>query len=381
MQKISPHRRWLGVALALNALLMIAVLTLTLWLVAAKLDKDRAQSDLTTTINRIVEQANPATVTIMNNLNASFSYVWPHEAYHRLGAGFVVSADGLILTNRQAVPNPDLDYTVVFADGKSYPAHDIYRDPIYDLVLLQIDATGLPVLPLAGDTPPLAGEPVIALGNRWQQDAAYVSTGRITAVNRQSTVLYDEPTTDANNQTTYTRVTRIYHGVLLADSEFNFGNAGGPLINAQGAVAGLIFTSDSAANQGFAIPAIDLRFVVDSFRQHGKIVQPDIGVTDYLLGARLEPGDQGFVYGAMISTFCSNAPAAAVGLKSHDRITAIDGVAIGLAMPLERSLRRYDPGDQVLVTYLTAAGEAKETVVTLFDRATATGQSDVSCIP
>lgn len=332
----------------------------------------------------LLEEQGPAVVTIQNNLNAPFSYLWPHADYQRIGTGFIVDESGLILTNRQSVPDSELDYTVFLSDGTSHRVQQIDIDPTYDLVILQIDAVDLPVVTLAENTPTRPGQLVYSIGNRWQGNAAWLEQGQLTAVHRQGLITYRErdPNIPREGSTPATYRTRyqVFHDILLSNLAHHYGNSGGPLFNDTGQVIGMLYTQSSETGQGFSLPIEDIRHTLDSFARHGRIVQPDIGVDSYLLGARYELILEEWVDGAMINAFCVNAPALESGLASHDRITSVEGKPVAIGQSLQRRLQLYAPGDEVEIEYITPRGEFKNTTVTVQERALLRPLADVSCL-
>jgi len=135
-----------------------------------------------------------------------------------LGSGFVINPDGFIVTNNHVVDGAK-DIRVTLADGRELPATVLGRDPRTDLVLLKVDAKGLPVVPLGDSARLEVGESVMAIGNPYGLEQT-VTTGIISAKGR---VIGEGP----------------YDDFIQTDASINPGNSGGPLINARGQAIGI----------------------------------------------------------------------------------------------------------------------------------------------
>lgn len=159
------------------------------------------------------------------------------------GTGFVVSANGLILTNKHVVSVSGADFTVITNDNKKYPAKVLLADPNQDLAVLKIEAAGLPVLPLGDSAKLQTGQSVIAIGNALGQFSNTVSKGVISGLSRSIVASNGGGTAEKLDQ------------VIQTDAAINPGNSGGPLINLSGEVIGVnTAVVRGAQNIGFAIP-------------------------------------------------------------------------------------------------------------------------------
>ena len=298
-----------------------------------------------------------------------------------LGSGFVVSADGHILTNAHVVENNGQRATtvsVVFktADGKDstkVPATIVGVDETSDVALLKIDPAKAPaLLPLAlGDSDAVqVGEPVVAIGNPLGYDFT-VTSGIVSA-------------TDRNLQSPNGSV--IPNGIQT-DAAINEGNSGGPLINAAGEVIGINeqIASQSGGNQGlgFAVPINTAKSVVEQLKTSGKMTYAWLGIQGQTVTADVA-GALGLKVdsGVLIAAVTKDSPAAKAGLKGGsqqtqlqgqtyvaggDIITAIDGQAVGSMEDLIAVINQHKPGDTVTVTVLSG-GSSKDVQVTLAER-------------
>ena len=298
-----------------------------------------------------------------------------------LGSGFVVSADGHILTNAHVVENNGQRATtvsVVFktADGKDstkVPATIVGVDETSDVALLKIDPAKAPaLLPLTlGDSDAVqVGEPVVAIGNPLGYDFT-VTSGIVSA-------------TDRNLQSPNGSV--IPNGIQT-DAAINEGNSGGPLINAAGEVIGINeqIASQSGGNQGlgFAVPINTAKSVVEQLKTSGKVTYAWLGIQGQTVTADVA-GALGLKVdsGVLIAAVTKDGPAAKAGLQGGsqqtqlqgqtyvaggDIITAIDGQAVGSMEDLIAVINQHKPGDTVTVTVLSG-GSSKDVQVTLTER-------------
>ena len=184
------------------------------------------------------------------------------------GSGFIVSSDGLILTNKHVVSDTGASYTVLTNDGKTYPAKVLARDPNQDLAIVKIDATGLPTVTLGDSGSLQLGQTAIAIGNALGQFSNTVSVGVVSGLSR--TVTAAAPDTGAQE---------TIQGVIQTDAAINPGNSGGPLLNLEGQVIGInTAIASDAENIGFAIPIDQAKNDIASVESTGNIQAPYLGV-------------------------------------------------------------------------------------------------------
>lgn len=240
------------------------------------------------------------------------------------GSGFIVSADGMILTNRHVVDDEDATYTVVLLDDREFEARVLAKDPLNDIAVVKIDATDLSTLDLGDSNSVQIGQTVIAVGYSLGEFQNSVTKGIVSGINRRI-VAGDG------------RTSGIIEGAIQTDAAINRGNSGGPLINLAGQVIG-INTAVSQQGQliGFAIPINSAKEAVDSVVREGRIVRPWLGiryvlVTDKLVEANNLPKDHGALIAPGTLTdpgVLKDSPAEVAGLKERDIIFEIDGVRI-----------------------------------------------------
>ncbi len=264
------------------------------------------------------------------------------------GTGFVISSDGLILTNRHVVADADAEYQVVMNDGKSYAAKVLATDSILDVAVLRIDATNLPV-PTLGDSDTLeAGETVIAIGNALSEYRNTVTKGVISGINRHVVAGDGAGTSE------------VLEEALQTDAAINPGNSGGPLIDLNGKVIGMnTAVNRSGQSIGFAIPIDAAKVVIDSVKSQGRIVRPWLGVRYVMLTPEsAKAGGLDVSAGALIAAgdggpaVVRNSPADKAGLKAGDVLLEVDGVPIDDAHALSSLVAKKRAGQGVTVVYL-----------------------------
>ena len=247
------------------------------------------------------------------------------------GSGFIVSADGLILTNAHVVRGAD-EVTVKLTDRREFKAKVLGQDDKTDVAVLKIDATGLPTLPL-GNTRTLAvGEWVLAIGSPFGFENS-VTAGVVSAKGRS---LPDEGMVP----------------FIQTDVAVNPGNSGGPLFNARGEVVGINsqIYSRSGGYQGvsFAIPIELATHIQRQIVAHGKVEHARLGVT-------VQEVNQAFAdsfrlprpEGALVSSVEDGGPAARAGLRSGDVITGVNGQRVVASGDLPAIIGMARPGESV----------------------------------
>lgn len=279
-----------------------------------------------------------------------------------LGSGFLISADGYIVTNDHVAGNAS-KIIVTTVGGKQYDAKIVGTDPTSDIALLKISGEGLPFIELGNSDDVIVGEWAIALGNPFG----------LFDINSKPTVTVGViSNTDVNLQPTDRR---IYRGMLQTDAAISSGNSGGPLLNALGQVIGVNATIYSTANSrmgagsigiGFAIPINRVRDVVEELKKKGSIdraywtgmtiQQVDERIARYL---KLDKPD-----GVVISNVVSGSPADKAGLQPGDVIVGINSAPIHSEENALLYLYDGRVGDELRLDYLRE-GKKRQTRLTL----------------
>jgi serine protease Do len=185
------------------------------------------------------------------------------------GTGFIVSEEGLVLTNKHVVSDEEAEYTVFANDGEKYSAKVLAKNPFYDIAILKIDnqkGNDFPIVEFGDSENLKPGQTVIAIGNALGEFKNTVSVGVVSALNRTITA-------SSNG------VLETLEDVIQTDAAINQGNSGGPLLNLRGEVIGVNTAMVlEAQNIGFAIPIKQAEKSIEQVKEIGKIVYPFLGV-------------------------------------------------------------------------------------------------------
>jgi S1-C subfamily serine protease len=242
------------------------------------------------------------------------------------GSGFVISDDGLVVTNAHVIDRADT-VTVTLRDGREFPGKVLGTDPLTDLAVIRIDAKQLPVARLGNSDQLRPGEWAIAIGNPLGLDNT-VTAGIISATGR----------TSADVGIPDKRV-----GFIQTDAAINPGNSGGPLLNQRGEVIG-VNTAIRAQAQGlgFAIPINKAQQVAQDLVKNGKVSERPLTIR----------ADRGVV----IFGVAKSSPAAAAGMKRGDVIVKMNGQEVKTADEVQAIVDKTTVG-QVVKVEVNRAGQ------------------------
>ena len=250
-----------------------------------------------------------------------------------LGSGFIISADGYVLTNAHVVDGAD-DITVTLADRREFKGKVMGADRRTDVALVKIEATGLPSIKIGDPNKVRVGEWVAAIGSPFGLENT-VTAGIVSAKARE---------------------TGEFLPFIQTDVAVNPGNSGGPLLNMRGEVIGInsqIFTTSGGYNGiSFAIPIDEAMNVQQQLRAAGRVIRGRIGVgiegvsreVAEAIGLGAPPR------GAMVNSVEKDGPAAKAGLEPGDVILRFDGRAIERSSDLPRIVGGTKPGTNSTVT-------------------------------
>lgn len=278
------------------------------------------------------------------------------------GTGFLVSADGYIITNRHVVLDEEADYTVLMNDETKHEARVLARDPVNDLAVIKIEGNNFPYAELGDSSNLKVGQTVIAIGNALGEFRNTVSTGVISGLARS---VIASGVGIGSEQ---------LMGVIQTDASINPGNSGGPLLNLAGQVIGInTAMAAGAENIGFAIGVNEVKNIYESVKEYGRIIRPWLGVRYVQINEVIAEANKLEVdYGALIVrgeertdlAVIPGSPADKAGLEENDIILEINGWKIDNNNPLAKALSQFKPGEEITLKILHK-GEEKEIKATL----------------
>ena len=259
------------------------------------------------------------------------------------GSGFIVNADGTILTNAHVVEDAD-KVTVILKDGRQLEGKVLGVDEVTDLAVVKVNAAGLPVATLADSDAVQVGDWAIAVGNPFGLDNT-VTLGIVSTLNRSS-ALAGIPDKRLD--------------FIQTDAAINPGNSGGPLLNDAGEVIGInTAIRANAAGIGFAIPINKAKEVMPVLARGERVVHPYLGVQIATLTPELAKQNNSDpnstvvlpeVSGVLVMGVVPNSPAATAGIRRGDVVTQIDGQAITDAEALQTLVDRSGIGKNLRLT-------------------------------
>ncbi len=267
------------------------------------------------------------------------------------GSGFLISADGLIVTNRHVVTEKDAVYEVMLNNGKKYTATVLARDAVLDVALVKINATGLPYLELSDSDTLEVGQSVIAIGNALGEFKNTVSVGVVSGLSRSITA------GDGFGQS------ERLDKVIQTDAAINPGNSGGPLLNLSGQVIGInVAVVQGSSNVGFALPVNSVKSAIDSVKKTGKITRPYVGFRYIPVTTDLKTKNNLSVdYGILIQrgkadteiAVVPGSPADKAGIVENDIILEINGIKINQDNDFSSLIRSKKVGDYITLKILS----------------------------
>ena len=254
------------------------------------------------------------------------------------GSGFIISADGYIVTNHHVIDGAN-KITVTLYDGKSYEAELIGSDESNDIAVLKIDADGLTPVVLGSSNDLSVGDEVVAIGNPLGELTFSLTAGVVSALDRTIT----------------TQNTTM--NLIQTDTAINSGNSGGALFNMYGEVVGITnakysssgLTSEASIdNIGFAIPIDNVKSIIESLIKNGYVIKPYIGISVAEVSSELK--DYGVPGGVAVKVVKDDSPAENAGLKVNDVITKVNGKEISSSSELIALVKASSKGDKLDLT-------------------------------
>jgi serine protease Do len=324
----------------------------------------------------VAEKASPSVVTVgisktqkifnpfmdMNPMSDPFGFfrrqsgtVQEKKIEEDIGSGFVISKDGLIVTNKHVVSDTSAKYRVITKDDKTYEVQKIYRDPANDLAILKIAASGLTSVEMGDSSKLKVGQFVVAIGTALGEFRHTVTTGVVSGLGR-----------GISAGSMFEGMVERLDNVIQTDAAINPGNSGGPLLNSAGQVIGInTAVSGEGQNIGFAIPINVIKDAIDNFNKTGQFSRPYLGVRYRVLSMKAALQYE-VPSGAYVQEVVENSPAAKAGIEAGDIITKFDGTKLTgeTDNELSKAISQHKVGDKVKVE-VYRDGETKTLDVTL----------------
>ncbi len=274
----------------------------------------------------------------------------PSRGSRSLGAGFILSKDGYVLTNHHVVEGAD-EIVVRLSDRRELKAEVVGFDRLSDLALLKVSADNLPTVKLGSSKDVKVGEWVVAIGSPYGFELS-VTQGIVSAIGRSL------PNSDNQN----------YVPFIQTDVAINPGNSGGPLFNLRGEVIGVnsqIYTrTGSYAGISFAVPIDVAMENVEQLKKRGKVARGWLGVTIQDVNRDLaESFGLDKPMGALVSRVVEDSPAAKAGVRPGDIVLRFNGEDIDLSAELPHIVGRLRPETEATMIILRAGDRKTFTVV------------------
>ena len=292
-------------------------------------------------VNSVVAISNQTTTNVWGQVSETASS----------GSGFIISADGYILSNYHVVEGAS-KLTVITYMGDEYEAKLVGYDEMNDVAVLKVEATGLPAVTIGSSDDLIVGDQVVAIGNPLGELTSSLTVGYISAKDRTIN-------TDGN-----------LINMMQTDAAINPGNSGGPLFNMKGEVIGITTAKYSGSTTsgasiegiGFAIPIADAVAMTDDLIAHGYLTnQAYLGVSVMDLDSSTA-SMYSLPTGSYVQSVTEGSCAEAAGIQPKDIIIAVGEYTVEGNSTLQTALRKFKAGDTTTVTVYRAGAEIELTI-------------------
>jgi serine protease Do len=284
----------------------------------------------------VVAKVRPSVVSIDVKMTTYDIFNQPYTA-QAAGSGWIIDASGVIVTNNHVVENAK-EINITLSDGRTFPYVTVSTDPVTDLAVVKINATGLPAAKLGDSSQLKVGQLVAAIGNALGEGISmtggWVSQLGVSMTNEQGITLYD---------------------LIKTDAAINPGNSGGPLVDTAGDVIGITsakLVGSSIEGVGYAISMNSAMPIIQDLITKGYTVRPWFGVSMQSVSTSLASRYRLPVNkGAIVATVTRGSPAAAIGLKQLDVIVAIGDKEVNNLEDAIQGIRSSTIGKPITVVY------------------------------
>ncbi|MFA7300872.1 MAG: trypsin-like peptidase domain-containing protein [Candidatus Shapirobacteria bacterium] len=273
-------------------LLILVVLVLVSFILVTKKDVlvKKEILDEESVVTRVVENSTESVVTISSGDKD-------------IGTGFIISGDGLIVTNKHVVADIGAQYKVIIGKDTVAEVVSVYRDPVNDLAIAKVEKTGLKSVNLGDSDKIKVGQTVIAIGTALGEFRSTVTKGVVSGLGRGITA------------GSFMMGSERLDGVIQTDAAINPGNSGGPLFNSNGEVIGVnVAVNQVAQNIGFALPINLVKESIENFKSTGQFDRPYLGVAYKMVKN-----------GAQVENVILGSPAQKAGILIGDVVVEVDG--------------------------------------------------------
>ncbi|HAM31696.1 trypsin-like peptidase domain-containing protein [Erysipelotrichaceae bacterium 66-17] len=281
-------------------------------------------------VSSVVDICRPSVVEITTETASSGNNPFAQYVQQGAGSGVIMSEDGYIITNNHVIEDAST-IKVKTITGAEYDARLIGTDSQTDLAVIKVDATNLPPVQFGNSNDLKVGDIAIAIGNPLGSLGGTVTTGIISALDREITIENETMT------------------LLQTDAAINPGNSGGGLFDASGNLIGIVNAKQSAAGiegLGFAIPISDAVDILDELIQNGSVTsRPALNVSLYDHEETYRNSQ--YPTGVYVVQVLDGGAAQKAGIEVNDRIVSFDGQEVNSAAEVKALLRRHKIGDTV----------------------------------
>ncbi len=268
------------------------------------------------------------------------------------GSGFIIRADGFILTNNHVIADAE-KLSVRLKDGRTFPAKVVGTDDKTDIAVLRVEAADLTAIQWGDSDALRVGQLVCAIGAPFNQDFSFTA-GWVSGKGRTGLLGPTSPTI-------------IYEDYIQTDAFINPGNSGGPLVDVDGRLIGMnTLINGVGRGLAFAIPSAMLQDVARQLIARGKVQRPWLGIRIETLGENspLREHISGIDRGVVVDTIESDAPAYKSDLRPADVITEVDGAKVATARDLQKEILRKKIGQVIQLTVWRRGATMKIPVAT-----------------
>lgn len=310
--------------------------------------------DVSPSVVTVSMQASPQRILQFNPFSGFTSRIQGGQPQD-IGSGFIVSSDGLIVTNKHVVSDVSAKYKIISKDDKEYEVSKISRDPANDIAVLKIEASNLKPVELGDSSNLKVGQFVIAIGTALGEFRHTVTTGVISGLGRGITA-----------GSLFEGYVEKLDDIIQTDAAITPGNSGGPLLNSLGQVIGVnVAVAQGANNIGFALPVNVVKEALNEFKANGGFSKKAYLGVEYQIITQANAILNSVPQGAYVVGVIAGSPAEKGGIGDGDIITKVDNEEITEKNGgLSKVISKKKAGDTISVE-IWRDGETLKLTITL----------------